>query len=48
MVIKKYYTKLSFEQAVELYKRENHKFLGLTWDCACFKDIILVRAYDNK
>lgn len=48
MTIKKYYTELSFKQAIELYKREGHKFLGLTWNCACFKDMILVREYDNK
>ncbi len=48
MKIKRYYTKLSFEQAVELYKREGHKFLGLTWNSACFKDMILIREYDNE
>lgn len=48
MIIKKYYTEMSFKQAVELYKREEHLFLGLTWNCACFKDMILVREYDNK
>lgn len=43
MIIKKYYTELSFKQAVDLYKREGHQFLGYTWNCACFKDLILVR-----
>ncbi len=48
MEIKKYYTKTSFEQAIELFKREGHKFLGLTWDSACFDDMILIRKYENK
>lgn len=48
MIIKKYYTELSFKQAVELYKSQGHKFLGLTWDCACFNDLILVREYKEK
>lgn len=45
MKIKKYYTQLSFKQAVELYKSQGHKFLGYTWNCACFKDLILIREY---
>lgn len=48
MTIKKYYTELSFKQAVDLYKREGHQFLGLTWNVACFKDMILIRDYENK
>lgn len=45
MTIKKYYTKLSFKQAVELAKSEGHIFLGYTYSSACFKDLILVRCY---
>ncbi len=40
MIIKTYYTKLSFKEAVEYYKAQ-----GYTWDCACFKNLILVRKY---
>lgn len=48
MEIKRYYTKLSFEQAVELAKHEGHIFLGYTYNAACFKDLILVRCYEDK
>lgn len=45
-IIKRYYTKMSFEQAVALAKAEGHIFRGYTYDCACFNDLILVRCYE--
>ena len=45
MKIKTYYTKLSFKEAVKYYKAQGYKFLGYTWDCACFENLILVRKF---
>ena len=45
MTIKTYETKLSWKAAVEQAKAEGHIFLGLTCNAACFKDLIIVRAY---
>lgn len=45
MAIKTYQTKLSWEAAVKQAKADGHIFLGLTDTAACFKDLIIVRAY---
>lgn len=46
MKIKTYFTKLSWESAVAIAKAEGHIFLGYTTQGACFKDMIIVRAYE--
>ena len=46
MKVKTYYTKLSWLAAVKEAKIKGHKFLGLTWDAACFDDLVIIRRYD--
>lgn len=46
MKIKYYETKLSWKAAVEQAKAEGHRFLGLTWNAACFDDLIIARLFD--
>lgn len=48
MIIQRTYTKTAFESAVALAKAEGHKFLGMTWDAACFTDLIIIRVYGCK
>lgn len=45
MTIKYYHTQKSFRAAVAQAKAEGYKFLGYTWDAACFVDLVLVRTY---
>lgn len=46
MTIKTYYTKLSWEAAVAEAKAEGYKFLGYTFQAACFKNLIIIRHYE--
>lgn len=48
MTIKTYYSKLSWEAAVNQAKAEGHKLLGYTVQAACFEDLIIVRCYEWK
>lgn len=48
MTIQRTYTKTAFESAIALAKAEGHIFLGMTWDAACFKDLIILREYEEK
>lgn len=48
MKIERTFTPTGFKTAIEVAKHEGHEFKGMTWDAACFADLIITREYESE
>lgn len=48
MKIERTFTPTAFKTAIEVAKHEGHEFKGMTWDAACFADLIITREYESE